>query len=257
MVLRTNFSSLTGRTRRWASRLRLMAQVLADPDDLEATSVPASPARRPIVLLHGFGSSKRMLRPLQSHLRRTTGRVVVSVSISSGREDLRESARRVQAVVEQLARSPEFEYADVVGHSMGGLVATYLLKRIDCGARVRNVVTLGTPHRGAPMAFVGVVVMGLFCEAIWQLLPGSSLVRELKWTPVPEGCELISIAGAEDMLVPESFTQLTPLPGHRNIRCNRADHLQLLFSRPAMRELRSAVRAATNREAMVNEGAAA
>lgn len=257
MAAHANTLSLTGRTRRLAARLRLMAQYLADPDEMGPATLPVSPARRPIVLLHGFGSSKHMLRPLQAHLRRTTGRVVVRVGVSSGREDLRVSARRVEGVLRQLARSPEFEYADVVGHSMGGLVATYLLKRIDCGQRIRNVVTLGTPHRGTPVAFAGLVLLGFFSNAIWQMLPGSSLVRDLEWTPVPEGSELISISGAYDMLVPESCTQLTPLPGHRNIRCSALNHMQLLFSRPAMRVLRRAVSTPAKPEAIVDERAAA
>lgn len=229
--------SIRGRARRAASRLGLMIRHLANPDEMGPATLPVHPARRPILLLHGFGSSKRMLRPLQAHLRRTTGRVVVRVGVSSGREDLRASARRVEAVLANLARSPEFEYADVIGHSMGGLVATYLLKRVDGGRRIRNVVTLGTPHRGTPTAFVGVLIVGFFCEAVWQMLPDSSFVRELKWTPVPEGSELISIGGAYDMLVPASYTELAPLPGHRNLRCDSADHMQLLFSRPALRAL--------------------
>ena len=144
-------------------------------------------------------------------------------------------------MIERLAESPDFEYADVVAHSMGGLVGTYLLKKLDRGRRVRNVVTLGTPHRGTPAAFLGVVALGGFCEALWQMLPNSSLIRELKWMPVPNGSQIISISGAYDLLVPESYTRLSPLPGHRNVRCENVNHVQLLFSRPTMRLLRKAL----------------
>jgi hypothetical protein len=92
---------------------------------------------------------------------------------------------------------------------------------------------------------------------MWQMLPGSSLVRELKWTPVPVGSELISISGSHDMLVPESFTRLTPLPGHRNIACEELDHLQLLFSRPSLRVLRGAVEAPASAQRLDAEGVAA
>jgi len=256
MSLIARLPSLSFRTRRMASRIKAMAGHLAHPDEMGPATMPVSPARRPILLLHGLGSSKRMLVPLQAHLRRTTGRSVIRVGVSSGREDLRESARRVESVLEILARSPEFEYADVIGHSMGGLVGTYLLKRIDCGRRVRHVVTLGTPHRGTPAAFVGVVFLGFFCDAVWQMLPNSSFVKDLKWTPVPEGCELVSISGASDLLVSESAAQLAPLPGHRNVRCESANHMQLLFSRPALRALRGALGASIHTEQLAFEGSA-
>lgn len=40
----------------------------------------------------------------------------------------------------------------LVGHSMGGLDARYLAARLDPERRVRAVVTIGTPHRGSPIA---------------------------------------------------------------------------------------------------------
>lgn len=255
MRIKSRIRKSPSRTHKLGSRLKLMAGYLAAPGETGPATMPMSPARRPILLLHGFGSSRRILSPLQAHLRKTTGRVVIRMGISAGREDLRESARRVEQVLESLAQSPEFEYADVVGHSMGGLVATYLLKQVDRGRRVRNVVTLGTPHRGTPSAFLGVLFLGLFSDAVWQMLPNSSFVRELKWHPVPEGSQLISIAGAHDMLVPESFTQLAPLPGHRNVRCDAANHVKLLFSRPTMRLLHVAL-ARPNADTASYEGAA-
>ncbi|MFL5336103.1 MAG: lipase family alpha/beta hydrolase [Geminicoccaceae bacterium] len=40
----------------------------------------------------------------------------------------------------------------LVGHSMGGLDARYAGSRLDRGRRISHVVTLGTPHRGTPLA---------------------------------------------------------------------------------------------------------
>ncbi|MGR6999531.1 esterase/lipase family protein [Yinghuangia aomiensis] len=45
-------------------------------------------------------------------------------------------------------RGPARLYVHVVGHSLGGLVARYHAQRIDRGAHVRTVVTLGTPTAG-------------------------------------------------------------------------------------------------------------
>jgi pimeloyl-ACP methyl ester carboxylesterase len=184
-----------------------------------------------VVLLHGFASSPRVLLPLERHLRRELGREVWRVPISAGREDLRESARRVHGQLEAFAATHDVGFFDVVGHSMGGLVATWLLKRLDEGRRLRAVVTLGTPHRGTPVARLGAAVLGGVCPALAQMAPGSPLLDELKWLAVPDGCDLVSIAAAHDALVPDDCARLTPLPGHRNVRVGGVHHTSLLFSR--------------------------
>ena len=139
--------------RRLRQHLRRALQLVMSPHD----PPPACPtgAGQPILLLHGFASSPRALGPLERGLRATTGRPVLRVAISPSLDDLRDSAERVEAVLDEFARCCRFDYVDVVGHSMGGLVASYLLKRIDRGRRIRRVVTLGTPHRGAASAAIG------------------------------------------------------------------------------------------------------
>jgi pimeloyl-ACP methyl ester carboxylesterase len=193
-----------------------------------ATAAPD--ASRPILLLHGFAASTRGLLHLGRELERALGRKTVVVANSSGSADLRERARDVGRALDRLAAVPGFEYADVVGHSMGGLVATYLLKRVDGGRRVRNVLTLGTPHRGAPLARVFSVLFAGLSRVMRQMTPRSGLLEELKWMPVPSGCRLVSIAGERDQVVPASFARLMPLPGHRNLRIPGATHSRLLLS---------------------------
>jgi hypothetical protein len=192
--------------------------------------LPSGPVARPILLLHGFASTPRMLAPLERSLRHL-GRKVIRVPISPGREDLRKSAREVQRLLEKLSRRPGFQYADVVGHSMGGLVATYLLKRLDRGRRIRSVVTLGTPHRGAPVAALGALAIGRISRSVWQMVPGSEFVRGLAALPVPHGSSLISIRGGSDWVVPQSFSQHEPCERTESYTVERCSHIQLLVDR--------------------------
>lgn len=65
--------------------------------------------------------------------------------------------RRAQALAEQIAGFRFDEPAariHIVAHSMGGLDARYALNRDLCGltARVASLSTIGTPHRGSPIA---------------------------------------------------------------------------------------------------------
>ena len=44
---------------------------------------------------------------------------------------------------------------NVVAHSMGGLDARYALAKLGVGGKVASLVTVGTPHRGTPLADLG------------------------------------------------------------------------------------------------------
>jgi hypothetical protein len=52
--------------------------------------------------------------------------------------DVHQSARGVQREIERVGSKARVPYMDVVGHSLDGLVATYLLKALDGGRRVRR-----------------------------------------------------------------------------------------------------------------------
>jgi len=189
---------------------------------------------RPILLVHGFASNTAMLAPLARHLTRRLRRKVIRVPLSAGRDDLRRSAGELQRVVEDQAARRGFEYADIVGHSMGGLTATYVLKKLDRGRRVRSVVTLGTPHRGTPLAQLGVLALGKASRAVWQMVPGSSLVRELRTLEAPKGSRVISIAGDRDWLVPSRWSRLAERAQHRNLLLPGLSHTALLVARGAL-----------------------
>jgi pimeloyl-ACP methyl ester carboxylesterase len=64
-------------------------------------------------------------------------------------------ARAVAARVERLLRDHRLQHIDVVGHSKGGLIGRYYIQKLGGAARVRHLVTLGTPHRGTPWAYSG------------------------------------------------------------------------------------------------------
>jgi pimeloyl-ACP methyl ester carboxylesterase len=213
--------------------LREVARGISDGEPAPRALLPG--ARAPIVLLHGFGTSSRVLLPLERRLARELGRPVLRVALGGPRiplhlGDVRASAARVQREIERLACEAGAESVDVVGHSLGGLVATYLLKRLDRGRRVRRVITLATPHRGTPLALLGALLLGPFSRAIWQMIPGSGLLRELAALPVPSGSRLVALASDGDSVVPAGFARVVAAPGQTNAALPRLGHLDFLSS---------------------------
>ena len=60
-------------------------------------------------------------------------------------------ARQLAAQIEQLGA----ERVNIVAHSMGGLDARYAIARLGMAPRVASLTTIGTPHRGTPLADLG------------------------------------------------------------------------------------------------------
>jgi pimeloyl-ACP methyl ester carboxylesterase len=213
----------------------------------EHEPLPTHPVEAPIILLHGFASNPRAMKPLASLLGQTLNREVLCLRTSPGIADLRDCSREVSRTISRLSESSRFEYVDVIGHSMGGLIASHLLKCIDQGRRIRRVVTLGTPHRGAPLAQLGAALAGRLSHALGQMRPDSDLINELDRLPVPDGSQLLSIASSSDLIVPARYSALPPEPGHAFQLEEGVGHVQMLWAKSIRTAVVSALRGSVAR----------
>ena len=117
---------------------------------------------RVVVFLHGLGENEEHWRPgrafsFGSRLRADLGLTPVHVRYNSGRHVSDNGDLLAQLLEDLVGRWPvEVEELALVGHSMGGLVARSACHAALQGGRVwplrlRYLVTLGTPHTGAPL----------------------------------------------------------------------------------------------------------
>jgi pimeloyl-ACP methyl ester carboxylesterase len=199
--------------------------------DSTAVQMPdALSASRPVVLLHGFASTPRMLAFLARHVRVHLKRPVLRPPLGFGWGDVRCAAKRADVAI----AAAGFDEVDVVGHSLGGLVATELLKNVDCGRRVRRVITLGTPHAGVPLArWAALATLGL-SPSMQQLVPGSPFLTRLAARPVPLRSELVAVTGDADTLVGERSSSIATAARQRSLRLRDVDHMQLVFHLDAL-----------------------
>ncbi len=65
-----------------------------------------------------------------------------------------DSAQQLKAKIEAIINSTKISKVDLVAHSMGGLVARSYIEGKDYGNNVDQLITLGTPHRGSPEAYL-------------------------------------------------------------------------------------------------------
>ena len=169
---------------------------------------PASPAGPPVLLIHGYLATRGSLHLLESALVRR-GHVVISYPLGPIHlRDIRDSAGLIARKVESVVAQTGVERIDVVGHSMGGLVGLYYLKRLGGRQRVRRLILLGTPAQGTWSALLGLFMAPLGAASL-QLLPGSPFLRALAEGPIPPGAEVISVGAERDWLAPLPSTMLS------------------------------------------------
>ncbi|MER6286351.1 esterase/lipase family protein [Streptomyces sviceus] len=138
-------------------------------------------AKPPVVLLHGFIDNRSVFVLLRRSLAQHGRQQIESLNYSPLTCDIRTAAELLGRHIEEICERTGSERVDVVGHSLGGLIARYYVQRLGGDSRVRTLVTLGTPHSGtrvAPLANAHPIVR--------QMRPGSEVLEELT-QPAP-GC---------------------------------------------------------------------
>ena len=168
----------------------------------------AKSGQPPVLLIHGYLATRGSLHLFEQHLAER-GHIVISYPLGFpvNMRDIRDSAGLIARKVESIVAQTGVTSIDVVGHSMGGLVGLYYLKRLGGRHRVRRLIMMGTPTQGTWSALLGLVTAP-FGRASLQLLPGSPFLRDLEEMPLPKGVEVISIGALRDWLAPVSTTVL-------------------------------------------------
>lgn len=132
---------------------------------------------------------------------------------------------RAQELVAAIEALPH-ERIDLIAHSLGGLDARYALAHLGLASRVRSLVTVGTPHRGTPIADLLhkgpldwarrlVSVLGMPIEAL-EWLSTESLDQFNRDVPDVPGVRYACVVGGmhkEDSVVP-----LPLVPAHTYLR---------------------------------------
>jgi len=203
---------------------------------------------RPVLLLHGFFSTRRTLDVLEARLRRD-GYGVFSLNLGGVRRayntrGIDDLADYVRAKVERIyAHHPGLGPLTIIGHSKGGLVATYYVKKLGGWRHARAVIMLGAPIHGTPMAWLGLPV-ALLAPSLVQLLPGSRFLERLHEGRWPPQVRLVSIWSRSDRLTlhPSAVLETRGQPQWHNVEVDCL-HFEFLTRQRVYAALRRELRA--------------
>lgn len=163
---------------------------------------------KPLLLIHGFLGTRGSMYALERRLLED-GFCVFSFNLGAlNTRDIRRSAFLIHRKIESVLAQTSWNEIDIVGHSMGGLIGLYYVKKLGGHAHVRKLVMMGSPVRGTWTALLGIAAIGLYSTSTWQMLPRSRFLDELAQGPLPAGVDLYTIAAARDWVCPPASTRL-------------------------------------------------
>ncbi|MFJ7076036.1 lipase family alpha/beta hydrolase [Streptomyces sp. NPDC098781] len=178
----------------------------------------------PVVLLHGFIDNRSVFVLLRRSLAQHGRQHVESLNYSPLTCDIRTAAELLGRHIEGICERTGSKQVDIVGHSLGGLIARYYAQRLGGDLRVRTLVTLGTPHSGTR-----VVPLANAHPIVRQMRPGSPILEELT-RPAP-GCRthFVSFWSDLDHLMDPLETACIDHPDlmAQNVRVSGVGHLAL------------------------------
>lgn len=186
-------------------------------------SLQRAPGKRPLVLLPGFLENPVTLWPLRARLARALDVPVVVLRPPPYGLDLARQARQVAEEIAAVLGETGARQVDLVGHSMGGLLARHLVEIEDSAERINSVVTLATPHLGSALAAL------LPLRSLRQMRRSSAYLEALNERPLPERVRYIGICSTHDNLVLPWNCSLSPRGDNFILRYH--GHTTLLFSR--------------------------
>ncbi|MFD3564896.1 lipase family alpha/beta hydrolase [Streptomyces sp. NPDC058686] len=186
--------------------------------------LPAVQSKPPVLLMHGFIDNRSVFVLLRRSLAQHGRHHVESLNYSPLTYDIRTAAALLARHVEEICERTGHDRVDIVGHSLGGLIARYYVQRLGGDLRVRTLVSLGTPHSGttiAPLLDAHPIVR--------QMRPGSTVIEELS-RPAP-GCRthFVSFWSDLDQIMVPLETACIDHPDliAQNIRVTGVGHLAL------------------------------
>jgi pimeloyl-ACP methyl ester carboxylesterase len=135
----------------------------------------------PVLLIHGYASDPSVWRSWETSLKtdNITFKAVEFKDYSETKADedacgsAADHAKELNDIVEDFRENTKAEKINIVAHSKGGLDARVYLHKDPSNTHIANLVMIGTPNLGSPLAF-----MNEACSpAIFDLRPGSDATK--------------------------------------------------------------------------------
>jgi triacylglycerol esterase/lipase EstA (alpha/beta hydrolase family) len=184
-----------------------------------------NPNGRPILMVNGYLSFGSTWHYQRQRLVEAGFGPIYTVNVGSGKS-IKTYAKQLETKVKEIQEETGRNDLTLIGHSKGGLVSSYFATHYadSIGAKIKDVVTIGSPLAGTPVAYLG---PGYDAR---EMTSGSKFHKELrdKIKKHPE-IRFSHIASTADEVVPLSSALLGD-DKTRQFVLKDLGHLGLVFS---------------------------
>lgn len=181
--------------------------------DTPQSEAPAASDPPPLVLVHGLWDTPGLFRRLEKRLEGRRDQVLVPhLPHGLGERPVLELARELGEAVE--ASFGPGQEVDVLGFSLGGVIARTWIQLLGGRERTRRFISVGSPQQGSLLALPW---PRRWLSTVADLRPGSPLLQRLNSDPRGlEGVECTSFWCLPDQMVVPSWTGVLPRgPSHQ------------------------------------------
>jgi triacylglycerol lipase len=194
-------------------------------------NLPPGPAEKtPIIFVHGLYHNHTAWYLYLRWFRRWGWGHMKAVKLGGKFRSIHEFSRVLAEEVDKVMAESQSEQVDLVGQSMGGLVIRAYLSEDSARAKIRRVVTLGSPHGGSKLAVLG---LG---QAAKEMVPGSAFLESLnQGVQIPEGGRFYAIYTIVDNMVLPNESAKLAWDGVKNLETRIVNHVGLAFCKHTAR----------------------
>lgn len=180
---------------------------------------PRARADDPVLLVHGVLCNAGVWRSMKRRLSAAGIGPLYTLSYGPPLASIELFADQVATKIDAILAATGARQVSIVAHSMGGLVARAYLRRHG-GAKLRRVVTIGTPHAGSVHAWM------LPGTSLSQLRPGNAWLAALPAPSEGSSPPFVSLWSWHDsMVAPQTSARLAHA---RNVELAGVGHNALL-----------------------------
>lgn len=172
-----------------------------------SSTIPPDYSKDPVVFVHGFGGRSWNFNTLKARLA-TNGwpeEHLFAIDYSDRFGCNKQSAEELSVFIDSVLARTGAEKVDIVAHSMWGLSTRYFIKHLGGDGKVRDIVTIGSPHHGVYTTFLfphATLLFTAIFPVVEQMRPGSNFLNNLntgdetpgddiKWTSIWSKADLL------------------------------------------------------------------
>lgn len=184
--------------------------------------------QQPILLIHGLYHNSSAWIAYKKCLQDANTGPVFTINLANSRASIETHAQKVKKMVAEIQRVTGRQDIMLVGHSMGGLVASkFALDLATKETKVTDVITIGSPLKGSPTAkYIG------FGKSVKEMQKNSVYMKDLSTRICKQrNIHFFHIASRTDELVPATSALLTENVRAKHLLLSNVGHAGLLYSK--------------------------